>query len=137
MKNKNVLLVEPNRHIRENLKNSLEIAGDKVFVALDENEALNCLKSNEIDIILIEPILGTDFLSNKKERVRNVSSGGAGVVLLNNIKKVCTRRFKIIFYTAASFDNLFEIGIPMEETFYLRKPERTGLIIREVHRGEM
>ena len=131
------MIIEPNKLIRESLKSLFEMAGDKVFIAQDENEAINCVRNNEIDVILIEPILGTDFLINKEERVRNVLTGGTGVVLLNNIKKVYTRRFRIIFYTVTSYDNLFANSLSLEETSYLRKPESVELIIREAHRGEI
>ncbi|MFA5131621.1 MAG: response regulator [Patescibacteria group bacterium] len=133
MKSKTVLLIEPNRSIRENLKNSLEAIGDKVFIAKDEDEALGVLKGNEIDVIIIEPLLNTDFLSNKKEFIRNVLSGGTGAVLISNIRTAYRKKFDTIFYTVVSASKLFAISPELEDVIYIRKPQSTEFIILVVH----
>jgi hypothetical protein len=114
----------------------LEFKGDKVFVALNEDEVFKCLNSNKIDVILIEPLLGTDFLSNKEERVMNIIAGGIGIMLLNNIQKVCTQRLKIILYTTVSLDNLCKVATQPERVFHFRKPEYIETLIAEIHRRD-
>lgn len=86
MQLKNVLIVDPETHIQELLSMYLKKNGYTIFTASNSEEAIALLMSKEIDLVILEIVLGYEN----------------GLVLLSTIKEVFPDT-KVIILTSMGY----------------------------------
>ncbi|MGF6860678.1 ActR/RegA family two-component response regulator [Rhodobacteraceae bacterium MBR-64] len=81
-----VLIVEPNQTLTEDWRSRIAVFAEKVFLATDQAEAVDVLRHHDIQVIVLDLILGNgsalavaDFASYRRPDARVVFVTGARV----------------------------------------------------------
>lgn len=113
--NMNLLLVDDEKLLVKGLSASLRKEGFQVFVAYDGKEAFEMLKSEKIDIVLLDIML----------------PGMDGITLLKKIRE--TMSVPVIMLTAKDDYADMVLGLELGADDYVTKPFHTRVLVARIH----
>lgn len=135
----NILLIDEAPGRNDTFKQLFELQnpGSTVFTATTEKEVLDHLKNNNIDIILLEPLLDTNALDIPPKNLTDIEEGEVGFILSNKIFdhiRNSNRQYpRLVLFSAIEKEILVGVGnyFP-EQTEYFRKPMRVEILAKEL-----
>ena len=114
----------------DSFKDLLESTGkNKVFIAQNEAQAMECIKANKIDVILLEPVMKQTDLIDTTTEVDPYLIGQTGFIVMKNIQKVSQAKF--ILRTTQLPNSLVKFGFPRNMP-YLVKTKLYKETLREI-----
>ena len=135
---KKVLIIESPYYLSKLLSDLLKSRNITAFCPKNEQEANIILKNEQIEAIIIEPMLPSNFLTDaiKETNVKYIQSGLFILEKIEKINKDFNKNPKIIINTLVSFQDLIEndfLKIRMPNYFYFRKPTLIDNIIEKIN----
>jgi hypothetical protein len=126
----NVLLItDAGEVLADSYKDLLRYPMLTILFAKTEREALEHLKSVDVKIILMDPLMSSNILSDDRINVPHPEKGGVGTLLLSNLREVA-HEFKgefpsVIFRTSLPIQDIWTAGFKDESFIYFSSTKTT------------
>jgi DNA-binding response OmpR family regulator len=113
----NLLIVDDEVGVRESLNRYFQQLNYQVDTVSDGEDAIKVLKSRSIDLVILDVNLGIDDGFEICQKIRELTGGGTGIILISGIKK-------------DPFDQV--VGLEVGADAYITKPFETRFLEAQV-----